>query len=148
MRRIRMSSMLAGLSADRRTAVESRLASDVIAWLTTVRASGQPDTVPVWYLWTGESILIYSRPRKMKQRNLARGPRVSVVLDDTKRGWDVVRIEGLARVDTGQPSLAELPAYIEKYASLIREIGYAGPEAFAADYSEAIVVTPTRIKAG
>ncbi|HEY1914948.1 MAG TPA: pyridoxamine 5'-phosphate oxidase family protein [Streptosporangiaceae bacterium] len=35
--------------ADRERA-ESRLHSNAIAWLTTVRPDGQPVTVPVWFL--------------------------------------------------------------------------------------------------
>ncbi|HEV8529298.1 MAG TPA: pyridoxamine 5'-phosphate oxidase family protein, partial [Actinomycetes bacterium] len=41
---------------------ESRLEQDTIAWLTTVRPTGQPDTVPVWFLWRDNAILIYSQP--------------------------------------------------------------------------------------
>lgn len=141
-----MESLLATLPDDRRGQIEARLTSDVIAWLTTVRPSGRPDTVPVWFLWTDDTIVIYSRPQKMKQRNLAANPKVSLVLDDTKQGWDVVRIEGYARLDDSRPSLAEVSAYVEKYAKGIRAIGYAGPSEFAADFSEAIVVTPTKVR--
>ncbi|HZC28044.1 MAG TPA: TIGR03667 family PPOX class F420-dependent oxidoreductase [Actinopolymorphaceae bacterium] len=141
-----MEALLAALPDDRRARVEARLECDIIAWLTTVRPSGQPDTVPVWYLWTEDTIVIYSRPQKLKQRNLAANPKVSLVLDDTKQGWDVVRIEGCARLDPSRPSLAQTPAYVEKYAKGIRAIGYAGPAEFAADFSEAIVVTPTRVR--
>lgn len=33
---------------------ERRLREERIAWLTTVRADGQPQSVPVWFLWDGE----------------------------------------------------------------------------------------------
>jgi PPOX class probable F420-dependent enzyme len=58
-----------------------RLHDELIVWLTTVRPSGQPDTVPVWFLWDGTTVLIYSRPGQAKLRNIAHNPRVSVVLD-------------------------------------------------------------------
>jgi hypothetical protein len=41
--------LTAHLPAERRTHVEARLAANQIAWLTTVRPSGQPETVPVWF---------------------------------------------------------------------------------------------------
>ena len=76
---------------------ESRLEQDTIAWLTTVRPTGQPDTVPVWFLWRDNAILIYSQPHTRKLKNLAQNANVSVVLDDTDGGGDVVRIEGTAK---------------------------------------------------
>jgi hypothetical protein len=36
---------------------EGRLREEGIAWLTTVRADGQPQSVPVWFLWDGGSFL-------------------------------------------------------------------------------------------
>ena len=32
---------------------ERRLREEKIAWLTTVRADGQSQPVPVWFLWNG-----------------------------------------------------------------------------------------------
>jgi nitroimidazol reductase NimA-like FMN-containing flavoprotein (pyridoxamine 5'-phosphate oxidase superfamily) len=43
---------------------ERRLRSDIIAWLTTVGSDGRPYTVPVWFLWDGETILLFSQPQK------------------------------------------------------------------------------------
>ena len=37
---------------------EGRLRDEGIIWLTTVRSDGQPQSVPVWFLWNGESFLI------------------------------------------------------------------------------------------
>jgi len=37
---------------------ERRLREEEIAWLTTVRADGQPQSVPVWFLWNNESFFI------------------------------------------------------------------------------------------
>jgi len=42
--------MVLDIPAAQKAQVEFRLASDIIAWLTTVRPSGMPDTVPVWYV--------------------------------------------------------------------------------------------------
>ena len=38
---------------------ERRLHEEEIAWLTTVRPDGQPQSVPVWFLCNGETFLIW-----------------------------------------------------------------------------------------
>ncbi len=39
---------------------ERRLRQEEIVWLTTVRSDGQPQSVPVWFLWEGETFFITS----------------------------------------------------------------------------------------
>jgi hypothetical protein len=65
------------LPDDRRAHVEGRLRANLMAWLTTVRPDGRPDSVPVWFLLRhDETVLIYSQPAKVKLRNISpvRGP--------------------------------------------------------------------------
>jgi PPOX class probable F420-dependent enzyme len=131
-------------SSARGAHADERLRHEIIAWLTTVRPSGQPDTVPVWFLWDAGSVLIYSRPDKAKQRNIEQNPRVSLVLDNTHGGGDVVRIEGTAEVAPDYPLAADVPAYVSKYSAPIERIGY-DPRGFAEAYPVAIRVTPTKI---
>jgi PPOX class probable F420-dependent enzyme len=90
-------------SADRER-VEGRLRGNLIAWLTTVRPNGQPVTVPVWFLLRDdETILLYSRSEKEKLRNIAANPKVSLALDVTDIGRNIVRLEGTARRAHDQP---------------------------------------------
>ncbi|MBI3750417.1 MAG: pyridoxamine 5'-phosphate oxidase family protein, partial [Chloroflexi bacterium] len=59
-----------------------RLRGDRIAWLTTVTPEGQPQTMPIWFIWTdadegpGE-ILVYGDRRARRNRNLESNDRVS-----------------------------------------------------------------------
>lgn len=122
---------------------ERRLGEEGIAWLTTVRADGQPQSVPVWFLWDGESFLIYSQPGRQKLRNIERNPRVGLNLNSNDRGGEVVRAEGEAGIIEDAPPATEVPAYLEKYRDAIARIGYE-EEGFARAYSVAIRVTPTR----
>jgi PPOX class probable F420-dependent enzyme len=87
----------AGSRADR------RLHEEGIIWLTTVRPDGQPQSVPVWFLWDGETFLIYSQPGQQKLKNISRNPRVGLHLNSNARGGDVVRAEGMAEVVEGVP---------------------------------------------
>jgi PPOX class probable F420-dependent enzyme len=64
---------------------ETRLKEEKVAWMTTVRSDGQPQTVPVWLLWDDEEILIYSQPNRQKLRNITRNPRVGLNLNSYER---------------------------------------------------------------
>jgi PPOX class probable F420-dependent enzyme len=65
---------------------ERRLREEEIAWLTTVRADGQPQSVPVWFLWDRNTFLIYSQPNRQKLRNIGRNPRVNLNLNSNAQG--------------------------------------------------------------
>lgn len=126
------------------TAVERRLREELIVWLTTVRADGQPQPVPVWFLWDDGQFLIFSQPRTQKLRNIRVNPKVSVHLNSDARAEHVVRFDGLAEiVPRGQPATA-FPAMIEKYRDGIRSLGMT-PESFAREYSVQIRVRPTKL---
>jgi PPOX class probable F420-dependent enzyme len=124
---------------------EQRLRSNIIAWLTTVGSDGRPYTVPVWFLWDGNTILMFSQPHKQKVRNLRNNARVTLALDETKQGDDVVIVEGTAELLDNPEISVTLPAYVEKYGALIQSMGWT-PESMAADYSRAIRVTPTKFR--
>lgn len=122
---------------------ERRLRDEEIAWMTTVRADGQPQTVPVWFLWDGEGFLIYSQENRQKLKNIARNPRVGLNLNSDETGNDVVRVEGTIEIDENAPSADEVEAYLEKYKESIARIGY-DVDGFARDFSVALRVTPGR----
>ncbi len=124
---------------------EQRLRSDAIAWLTTVSSEGRPYTVPVWFLWEGKTILLFSQPQKLKVRNLRKNTHITLALDDTKQGSDVVIIEGTAELLTEPASSIVSPAYVEKYGARMQAMGWTS-EAMASNYSQAIRVTPTKFR--
>ncbi|MEJ7631695.1 MAG: hypothetical protein WKF28_04260 [Rubrobacteraceae bacterium] len=43
-----------------RLRVGRRLREEKVAWLMTVRRDGQRQSVSVWFLWDGETMLVYS----------------------------------------------------------------------------------------
>ena len=122
---------------------ESRLKEEEIAWMTTVRSDGQPQTVPVWFLWDDDGFLIYSQPNRQKLKNISRNPRVGLNLNSNEQGNDVVRLEGMATIADDAPPSSEVPSYVEKYHESIARIGY-DVEGFARAYSVAVRVTPER----
>ena len=122
---------------------ERRLHEEEIAWLTTVRVDGQPQSVPVWFLWDGQTFLIYSQPDRQKLRNISRNPRVDLNLNSNAYGGDIVRVEGMAEIVEDAPSANEVPEYVEKYRAAIARIGF-DPDSFARAYSVPLRVAPTR----
>lgn len=139
--------LAADLAAARREHVEARLATNLMAWLTTVAPSGRPDTVPVWFLVRPDgTVLLYSQPGKAKLRNLAANPNVALGLDVTDIGRDIIRIEGTAVHDPGHPPADQVPEYVAKYTERIGAI-FGTVERFAAAFTEAIVITPRRLHA-
>src|SRR5581483_2590557 len=93
--------------------VARRLREELIAWLVTVHPDGTPQPVPVWFLWDGRTVLLYSQPDTGKLRNLAANPRVALHLDGDGRGGDIVVLTGEARVVTDVPPADRVPAYLE-----------------------------------
>ena len=125
--------------------VEQRLQSNIIAWLTTVGGDGRPYTVPVGFVWEGQTLLIFSQPKKPKLRNIRKNPRVTLALDETEQGNDVVIVEGIAELIDDPQISVEMPAYVEKYGALVQSRGWT-PASMAAEYSQAIRVTPTKFR--
>ncbi len=131
-------------NAAHRHALE-RLESDRVAWLTTVTSDGQPQTVPVWFLWLPEGeILVYSDRRARRNRNLEGNDRVSLALRTDEHGSDVVVIEGRATMDPDYPQVYDNREYLAKYGeSIDRSLG--GPQAMAETYDLPIRIRPTRL---
>jgi PPOX class probable F420-dependent enzyme len=127
--------------------VEERLRSNTIVWLTSVRPDGRPHSIPVWFLWEGSTVLVFSKPNNQKLRNIQHNPNVLLALDDTHGGGDTIVLEGKAEVIDRQEVSALLPAYEQKYRSIIKSYGWTF-ESMAAEYSETIRITPTRFVFG
>jgi PPOX class probable F420-dependent enzyme len=118
-----------------------------MAWLTTVSTAGRPDSVPVWFLLRDDgSILLYSQPGKAKLRNIDANPHVALGLDVTDIGRDVIRIDGTAVRASNHPRADQVPEYAAKYTERIGAI-FGTVEQFAEQFSEAIVITPSRLHA-
>jgi len=120
-----------------------RLAAELIGWLTTINPDGQPQSSPIWFLWAGDEILIYSGKRAPRNDNVAERQRVAFNLNTDAGGGNVVTMEGEARIDLTAASPVENAAYLAKYRGLIHESGWT-LEYFAAEYPVPVLVRPTR----
>jgi PPOX class probable F420-dependent enzyme len=132
------------LSGEKGAHIDERLRTDLILWLSTVRPDGRPHLVPVWFLWEGSTILIFSIAKNQKVYNLRQNNRVMVALDDTYEGDDVVSIEGTAELLTDPTVTPLMPTYVAKYAGELAEMEMSA-EKMASEYTQAIRITPTKL---
>jgi len=135
------------LSRERDEHIDHRLRAEPIIWLSTARPDGRPHLVPVWFLWDGRTILIFSEPGAQKVRNLRHSQQAVLALDTADEGEDVVIVEGDAMLIADGTVDSTLPAYVKKYAQLMARIG-TSPEIMAARYTQAIQITPARFLPG
>jgi PPOX class probable F420-dependent enzyme len=124
---------------------ETRLRREKVAWLTTVRRDGQPQSSPVWFLWRDGEVIVYSRPTTQKVRNVQANPKVAVHLRDIDEGSDIVSIEGQATIDERYPAASAVRAYVTKYRSMIADLGM-DPASFAKSYSVPVRIRPTKLR--
>lgn len=133
------------MADEERGHAEQRLREEKIAWLTTVRRDGQPQSSPVWFLWRDGEFVVYSKPTTQKVRNVQANPKVALHLRDVDDGSDVISIEGEATIDDRYPQASAIPAYVEKYRSMIADLRM-DPASFAKAYSVPIRIRPTRMR--
>ncbi len=95
--------------------VARRLEQERIIWLVTVRADLTPQARPVWFLWDGETFLIYSQPNAPKLRNIAHSPKVALHLNGDVYGNDIVIVTGEAGIVADAPLPTQVPAMAAKY---------------------------------
>jgi PPOX class probable F420-dependent enzyme len=68
------------------------------ATVGTLNADGSPQLSIVWIDWDGQDVLFNTAAGRAKPRNLARDPRVSVLVADRADGYRWVAVRGSARM--------------------------------------------------
>jgi len=125
--------------------VDERLASEPLIWMTTVTPTGRPQPSPVWFLWNGEDVRMFSKDETARLRNIAGNPQVSLNLDGDGRGGAIVVIEGTAHIEHDHPPASAMPDYIEKYQDFLDHYGWTATS-FSADYPVPVIIRPTRLR--
>lgn len=96
----------------------------------------QPHVVPVWFLWDGESLFISAFSSTRKVRDVARNPRIAVIVDtgDENPPTRGVLLEG-------QAQLIDDPILIRQ-KSLEIYTQYLGPDGVKAPEPQSWIVDP------
>jgi PPOX class probable F420-dependent enzyme len=124
--------------------IEKHLAGDQIVWLTTVTPGGRPAPRPVWFLWDGSTVTIYSLPGGAKIKHIAANGQVSLNFNCTPGGGDVVVLSGQAEVLHDAPPPSAIPGMLAKYQDTITAMGYT--REWYDSYNTAIRVTLDRAR--
>jgi PPOX class probable F420-dependent enzyme len=125
--------------------LDARLREETAAYFVTVRPDGRPHARPVWFLWDGATVLIFSQPGDVKIRNLSQNPQVALALDNFGNVSMPVVVEGTAALVEVETVQAQLPAYEAKYVALAQRL-HLPWEQLAQAYTQPIRVTPTKIR--
>ena len=125
--------------------VREQLEGETVVWLTTISDSQTPQPNLVWFLWDGESVLVYTQPRTFRLKNLAHRNHVSLNFNSDAAGSEMSVLTGTAYIDDSTPNAIDHPKYIAKYKDSIAHLGMT-PESFSAAYSVAIRIVPERIR--
>lgn len=120
-----------------------RLRDDRIGWLTTVRPDGQPVSMPIWFLWHGDELVMYSDATARRNANVQVNPKVAFHLPSDAGGGDIVIVHGEARIDMSYPQVPDNQDYLAKYGDWI-DAHLGGPAGMAAVYTVPIRVAPTK----
>jgi PPOX class probable F420-dependent enzyme len=84
-----------GLTAAQRRFLEEKR----FAIVGTKNPDGSPHLAVMWYLVDGDDIVVNSAQGRIKDRNLAADPRISVLVED---GYRWIRVDGRAAIQHGQ----------------------------------------------
>src|ERR1700755_3522307 len=102
---------------------EKHLVNDHIAWLTTVTPTGRPAPRPVWFVWDGTAVTVYSQPDGAKLKHIAANDHVSLNFNCTPGGGDVVVRAGRAELVQDAPLPSQFPGFPDKCLGRIQSMG-------------------------
>jgi PPOX class probable F420-dependent enzyme len=125
--------------------VARRLRGERTIWLTTVDADSTPQPNPVWFVWDGDTFLIYNLANARRLEHIQRHPQVALHFNTNAQGDDVVVITGEARLAPQEPLADQVPAYVAKYGKAMAGVS-GSAAAFAAQYPVAVRIRPTKVR--
>jgi hypothetical protein len=86
---------------------EELLGSRLFANFATINRDGTIHLVPLWFLWRAPELLLPTNRRTRKSRNLERNPSATIMIDDSRVGFDLrgITLVGEAVLDDGPDAL-------------------------------------------
>jgi PPOX class probable F420-dependent enzyme len=111
-----------------------------LATVVTLQPGGQPQALPTWIDTDGEHLLVNTEPHRQKARNVARDPRVTVLVQSSDDPWDWAEVRGRVVETIGEPRARE---HIDELAN--RYTGSDYRNAIGPDGRIILVIAPDRV---
>lgn len=127
--------------------VDAFLADQRTCRVATVGADGGPHVVPLWFVWDDTYLWLNSLVRSKRWSDVARHPRVAVVVDDGSEFWELrgVEITGLAEAVGEVPRGSEPDQRLARPEQMFAR-KYLGTDEFVPDGRHAwLRITTTKI---
>jgi PPOX class probable F420-dependent enzyme len=100
-----------------------------LAFVATSMKDGSPQITPTWVDMEGNLILVNTAVGRLKQRNLARDPRVAVSVADSGNPYDMVTVRGeVVEQVTGEAAESHIDKMAKKYINKDKYPGRAPGE--------------------
>ncbi len=124
--------------------LEELLAGPHIARLSTINPNGTPHTMPIWYEWRDRQIHVSTQSQQVKVKNMARDPRVTVLIDTDTFPYRGVMIYGTAELDF-EDAVNKRVSIFERYIGS-REGAVDAARGLASKWKPVVVhITPTKM---
>jgi len=127
--------------------LDTFLGEERVCRVATVKADGMPHVAPLWFVWDGASLWLNSVVKSQRWTDLARNPRVAIVVDAGNgygelRGAELIgEVEPVGEVPRTGESVPELGAPEQLFARK-----YSGSDTFAYDGNHAwLRLTPRKV---
>ena len=125
--------------------IERHLIGEQIVWLTTVTPTGWPAPKPVWFVWDGTAVTVYSQNGGAKLRHIEASDKVSLHFDSGPGGGDIVVVFGRARRVPDAPPPSKFPGLLDKYLPAMQAMNQTA-QWYDDNYGTAIRIVPERAR--
>ena len=87
-----------------------------LATVATLMPSGQPQALLTWVDADDEHVLVNTEPQRQRARNVARDPRITVLIQNEDNPWDWAEVRGhVAGTVTGDEARRHIDELSRKY---------------------------------
>ena len=87
-----------------------------LATVVTLMPNGQPQALLTWIDTDGEVLLVNTEPQRQRARNVARDPRITVLIHSADNPWDWAEVRGhVVGTVTGQVARAHIDELSIRY---------------------------------
>jgi PPOX class probable F420-dependent enzyme len=87
-----------------------------LATVVTLMPNGQPQALLTWIDTDGEELLVNTEPQRQRAKNVARDPRITVLIHSAEDPWDWAEVRGhVSGTTDGQVARDHIDALSRKY---------------------------------